>query len=371
MPNLMFSLKTLSLINLLKPCDKNYLWSRVAENVYGVEEIRARVGRFDTPWDNPSYFPVPDLDQSLNKSFSDIMDSRALDILACAKSVGKNIVILWSGGIDSTCILSAFIKNLSYDDLKRITVCTSLAGIAENPYFYQHHIRNKFKMLHWRDLDVTNDFFANNILLHGDPGDCIFGPSVVKYHSLLAGQQHLLPWKSNRALLNYLYHDPVAPTFAGWWVNKVSDNLAELQSQGKYNNVKSISDWHWWNYFNLKWHGSMTRALVNNKKNKKEKISSHHIQEFFDLTFFTNEDFQIWSYQNLDILMSHGINGHKRHAKEYIYELDSNEEYKSNKKKEASVVPIFHNPLILDQNAVHYYHNDTEIKDFIDSLIRQ
>ncbi len=370
-PHLLFSLKTLSMTNLLKPGHKNYLWSRAGKNVYGLEEIRARVGRFDTPWENTPYLPVPDLDQSFSLTFSEIMDLRAHEIFTHAKQTGKRIVVLWSGGIDSTCILSAFIKNLSASDLHIITVCSNVAGVAENTYFYQAFIRGKLHMMHWRDLDVSDDFFRNNILIHGDPGDCIFGPSVGKYYSLLSNGSHTVPWKSNMAVLYALYHDPIAPEFAGWWVNKVCDNLAELQEQGLYTNVRSISDWHWWNYFNLKWHGSMTRALVNNKKNIKEKISRKYLQEFFDMTFFTHDNFQIWSYQNLHELLAQGVRGHKRHAKQYIYELDNNEVYLNNKKKEASTVPMYHGPLVIDSDAVHHSPNDEQISALMQQLLDQ
>jgi hypothetical protein len=367
--NLQISLRSLAYSNLLKPHHKNYLWSRAYQNIFGVEEIRPRVGKFATPWHNTSVFPVPDLDQPFDKKFNHIVDQRACEIFQHAKSSNKKIVIMWSGGIDSTCMLSSFIKNLSATDLQQVLVCTSLAGVEENPWFYYSQIQGRFEMLHWRDLDLTDAFFDKHILLHGDPGDCIFGPSLGKYKVLCNNRDHLRSWKSNRSILYFLYHDPVAVDFGGWWVDKVSENLLELQNQGLYTNITTISDWHWWNYYNLKWQGSLTRPLVGNKKNLKDKISRHHIQEFFDLAFFTHPDFQIWSYQNLQHLLAHGVSGHKRHAKEYIYALDNNQDYLANKIKVESVVDVWHKPLIVDLNGVHYHHTEPEVQHALDTLL--
>jgi hypothetical protein len=367
--NLLFSAKALPQANVLKPGDKNYFWSRVAFNVYGVEEFRARAGYFETPWNNTSYFPIPDLDQAFDKSFSDIMDQRAVQIFEHARHTDKKIIVMWSGGIDSTCVLASFIKNFSPADLQRVIVCTTLAGVEENPYFYESQIRGRFEMLHWRDLDVCDKFFDKHILLHGDPGDCLFGPSVLKYQPLWEDNKYMLPWRTNQAILHHLYYDPTCPEFAGWWVNKISGNLLRLQNQGKFTNIISISDWHWWNYYNLKWQGSMTRALVSNKKNHKEKISRSHIQEFFDMTFFAHDNFQIWSYQNLHEVLSQGLKNHKKHAKNYIYELDGNDHYHANKTKMSSVVNVWRYPLIIDHDAVHYYHTEPAVLEKLKQVL--
>jgi hypothetical protein len=355
--------------NFLKPSDKNYLWSRLGPNIFGVEGIRARVGNFEIPWTSPLFFPVPDLEQSFDKSLSHIIDQRALEIFDHARLTGKNIVVMWSGGIDSTCILSAFIKNLSAADLENIVVCTSIPGIEENPHFYNTLIRNRFQMLHLCDLNVTTDFLQKNLLIHGDPGDCIMGPSISKYSSLFSTDQHLLTWKNHRTVLYDLYHDMHAPMFAAWWVNKVSDNLEELQNQGKFLNVKTISDWHWWNYFNFKWQDGTTRALSCCKKDVKEKIGRAQLNEYFKFCFFSNNDFQIWSYQNLHKLISTKPGDHKKLFKDYIYELDKNPTYLNHKQKVPSRLPNRYRPLVIDLDGVHYNYRDPGMPELVRKVL--
>jgi hypothetical protein len=355
---------------LLDPTDKNYVWAGVL-NVYGITELRPRVGRFDIPWHPKSAFPVPNLEQPFNKTLPEIFDQRAVEIYNCAKALNKRIVIMWSGGIDSTSMLCAFIKNLSPAELKLVIICANTQSIAENPYFYETHIRGQFEMLHWRDLDVSDEFLDRHILLHGDPGDCIFGPSTSRYQSLWDRDQYLKPWKDSLPLLYQLYYDSTNLDFAGWYVDNVSENLLELQAQGRYTNIKTISDWHWWNYYNLKWQGSMTRILANNKQNRKAKISQKNLQELFDLTFFAGTDFQIWSYQNLSALCANELRNHKSQAKKYIFDIDKNNNYLLDKRKEPSIVMLWETPLIIDQDAVHYYYNEPGvIETFKDLLTR-
>lgn len=341
-------------------------WQTVASQVYGVDDVRARIGVWQTPWQAVSRFTVPDLDHAAELDLSDVMDRRALQILSVARTKDKRIVIMWSGGIDSTAVLASFIKNLDHADLARIIVCATTASVIENPWFYASQIKDKFEMVHWYDLQISNHFFERHILLHGDPGDCIFGPSVGKFHNLWQDKQYLKSWTDNRDMLYKLYHDDQQPEFNRWWVDKICSNLESLQAQGLVQKIQSISDWHWWNYFNIKWQGSLTRPLVRHKACATESIHQHHLDELFDLTFYAGDELQKWSYQNLHNLLAQGITEHKRQIKQYIYDLDRNRQYLDNKRKETSIVTNFRSPVVLGADAVHYdYWNADFLQNFL------
>lgn len=347
----------------------NHIWSRLANNVYGIEEFRSRTVQFDIPWNPKSIFPIPDLEQPFDKKLEHVLDQRAVDINNRSKILNKKIVIMWSGGIDSTCMLSAFIKNLSAAELENITVCASTQSVVENPYFYETQIRGRFDMMHVRELNFCNEFLAHNILLHGDPGDCIFGPSVGKYKLLWDNDLHLKSWKNSQSLLHQIYHDPANLEFAGWFVDRISQNLWHLQQQGLYTNIQTISDWHWWLYYNFKWQGSLCRVLATYKKDPKEKIDPALLTEFFELGFYSAQDFQIWSYQNLSTLCVNQLRDHKLQAKKYIFELDKNEQYLVGKKKEASIVLDWTVPSVIDQHGVHYYFQDPVVVDTLQQAL--
>jgi len=164
-------------------------------------------------------------------------------------------------------------------------------------------------------------------------------------------------------LLYQIYHDPTDVEFAQWYVDMVSNNLWEQQQQGLYTRVKTISDWHWWHYYNFKWQGSMTRPLSKNKKNSKSKIDAELTQEFFDLCFYGSDDFQIWSYQNLHNLCGDQMQNHKQESKKYIYELDGNKHYQRTKRKEAVGPDSWVKPLLVDKDCVHWHASDPGVID--------
>lgn len=339
-------------------CEHALNWSRIKANLFGVEDMRARLGPFETPWAADSRFPIPDLESIPAGPLHAIMDDRACEIAAVARARDKQIVVMWSGGIDSTAVLASLIRNLSPNDLKRVIVCTTTAGICENPFFYSSQIANRFEIMHWYDLLIDNEFLCNHILLHGDPGDCIFGPSVAKFKSLWADRQYLLSWRDNRDVLYRLYHDDRRPDFDQWWVDKVCNNLEAVQSQGKMGRIVSIGDWHWWNYYNLKWQSSMTRCIEKNKRRAKDVIDPVLLDEFFDLTFFASSKFQAWSYQNIHDLIGPDISLHKSQIKNYIYSVDGHTDYRINKMKTVSDVYHCNSVVAIGHDGVHYDFGD-------------
>jgi hypothetical protein len=357
--------------NLLTPQDKNYVWAATTSNIFGVNDIRPRVGRFEIPWNPNSVFSIPDLEQTFDKTLPQVFDARAVEIYNQAQSQNKRIVIQWSGGIDSTAMVCAFVKNFSAADLQRIIICTTTDGIIENPYFYETQIRKRFELLHLRDLDFSDQFLDQHILLHGDPGDCIFGPSVGKYRMLWQDQQYLRSWKDSKAILYHLYHDNTNLDFAPWFVDAVSNNLAELQEQGLYTRIKTISEWHWWVYYNLKWQGSIMRTPAWFKQNLKATVSQKNLQDFCDSCFYAGTDFQVWSYQNLSSLFDNIQHNHKIQAKNYIFELDANVHYQQTKRKEISLVPRWDTSLVVDQQGVHYNSNEPGAIELVKELLLQ
>lgn len=365
-------IRLLSLTVLPDHCfsPRTKLWPGLIGQVYGVEDMRARLGPFETPWAAASRFPVPDLDSRTAGRLHDIFDARACEILSRARAKDKKIVVMWSGGIDSTAILCSFIRNIGANDLGRLVVCTTTTAVSENPFFYISQISGKLEILHWYDLEIDDQFFRTHILLHGDPGDCIFGPSVTKFQSLWPDRQYLQNWKVNRSILYELYHSDKRPDFAKWWVDKVCDNLEAVQSEGKMDRIKTISDWHWWNYFNLKWQGSMTRVLERNKRRSKDAIDTELLDEFFDLTFYASPEFQSWSYQNLHNLIGDSIDLHKREVKHYIYSVDGNGHYRNTASKVKSIVPSVQSVVAIGQDGVHYDLIDGEFADAFLALLR-
>jgi hypothetical protein len=347
-------------------------WAVIGEYVAGLHDVRARQGTFTNPWSMASnkLFAAPPI-RVVNNSLSDLLDRRACELLATQ----RKIAVMWSGGIDSTCVLSSLIKNASR--LDQLVIYLTNVSIIENPVFYKKFIENKIECRNTASIDVTDEFINSHILLNGDPGDCLYGPSMPMYKHLQADRQQLLPWRENRNLImegidNYRAKPGrpgvwFVPGFANWYVNKVSDNIEEV---GIYD-INTIADWWWWHYFNLKWEFSILRPFYGLRKNQRSTISLESVQSYVDTTFYNTEYFQNWSYTNLSRLC-HDPKNHKIDAKQYIFKLDHNESYLQTKGKLESVyTQPWDMPAYLGKDFKSYYLTDPGCQEAMFELLEQ
>jgi NH3-dependent NAD+ synthetase len=297
----------------------------------GIIDLRARVGTFTTPWNIPSnsLYKIPEF-KIINDSLEDLLDERALEIYYSAKKTNKKIAIMWSGGIDSTSVLTAFLKNVPVADKNIITVVCDTNSILENIEFYKKFISNKLTCIHYRTINITEEFLQSYILLHGDPGDCLFGPSISKYQYFIDRGLHLEPWKNHldkmKELLEIPHIDPASyePGFGDWYVNKITNNLEETK-QSTY--LTSIAEWWFWTYYNFKWEFSCQRPFAYLRRDFTTKFSDNVIKEFAQNTFFNTEKFQQWAYSNIKKNIPKDFSLHKKEVKMYIYEFTKNLDY--------------------------------------------
>lgn len=312
-------------------------WIRTQHLLMGVIDLRARVGTFTTPWDiaSNSLYKIPEF-KITNDSLEDLLDERALEIYYSAKRTNKKIAVMWSGGIDSTSVLTAFLKNVPTADKNIITVLCDTNSILENIEFYKKFISNKLTCIHYRTINLTEEFLQSYILLHGDPGDCLFGPSISKYQYFIDRGLHLEPWKNHlgkmKELLEIPQVDPMSyePGFGDWYVNKITNNLEETK-QSAY--LTSIAEWWFWTYYNFKWEFSCQRPFAYLRRDFTTKFSDNSIKEFAQNTFFNTEKFQQWAYSNIKKNIPKDFSLHKQQVKMYIYEFTKNLDYLKYKSK--------------------------------------
>ena len=353
-------------------------WHLIPRLVFGASEVRARTGTFITPWSAPSgkEFILPNL-EFVNDRFADICDSRAIELIQLSIRQNKKLAIMWSGGIDSTVVLSAFIKHLSPIELNNIVIFLSTESIIENPEFYKRFIFNKIRCESIYNLDVTDNFLNEYILLHGDPGDCIFGPSLGTYENLITDGKHRLSWHNNRPLIvKGLISSISVPLdidfvegFSHWYVDKISENLLEVNPPG----IESIADWWWWHYFNFKWAFSIYRPLFRYRTDHSMALSTVNIESYITNTFYNTQKFQLWSYGNLKTHIGTNKKDHKMSAKHYIFDLDQNMDYYTNKTKMSSVpqnnvtTELKKLPTCYDQSWKG--HNSLELNEMVIELL--
>lgn len=320
-------------------------WRLIFKIITGSNDKRARVGTFNTPYNAVSNtdYKMPKL-KFINDTLSDLYDARALEIIQNAKKTNRTIVVMWSGGIDSTSVLVSFLKHLKTNEVHLIKVILTTASILENFDFYRRYIHNTLKCINYTTLNLDNDFFTKHIILHGDPGNALFGPSQMMYRPFIQDQTYLKPWKEQYSQMqSHLDHlgqqvDNTIEDFGTWYIDKVTQTLEE---SGYADHVSSVADWWWWEYFNMSWEFSCQRPFFYLRYDSyAESISQENIKFYSQNVFFNTDKFQQWSYSNLKTLVGKDITKVKEEVKKYIYDFDKNQTYLSNKRVQGTFTPI-------------------------------
>ena len=363
------------------PSNSAYYARRIHQHIIGVTDYRARKGYMYslTGTKTSRGFELPELSYT-DKSINEIADSRALEIFSNAKKLNKRLLILWSGGIDSTFVLTSFLKNLDAADRDIITVCCNMDSIFENTQFYIDNISNKLNCMHYNsEFKIDNNLLSEYIIVHGDPGDCIFGPSLPAYRKFIDDGVHTESYKKHyQDLLTSIPDDPAVIGFGSWFVDQITNNLEEV----KPDNVESIADWWWWTYINFKWEFSCQRPLFFSRVDYKESFSNDVLDEFAANTYFNTPDWQCWSYSNLRTLIPAGtgsevLQQHKALPKQYINDYSPNLNYVKYKTKvsgapadvltrQTAVVPVF-----FDSNWKGYYLHENGVKEAFEELMKE
>lgn len=320
---------------------------RLPSVIFGTHEVRARIGTFRTPWmaKVPEWY-APHPFTFTQESLSDIADKRAIELTNIAKQTKRKIIIMWSGGIDSTMMLTAFLKNISQADQELITIACTYQSIADNTDFYLRYLsKNKqIQFMNMTDLITNNECLDKFMVLHGDPADGLFGPSSGMYKYFLKQGQHIEPWKKHLPKMAQLIEPKLEtdgfehPGLGKWYCDIVSRTLEE---SGQSDYISTVADFWWWNYFNFKWHVVTMLPLFSTLLDEWGEGITEENQKFYaETAFFNSADFQHWSYTNLKELV--GKDFHKTSKlkpREYIYEFDKNFQYFSRKRKTGVAAP--------------------------------
>lgn len=295
--------------------------------------VNACYPRFDLDtflWKINPYISSSNLNEILKTNFYNfafITDNRSFDLLKYSKNF-NNINIFWSGGIDSTLIVSAIIKNWSKQDLSKITILLDESSIKENLYFYERFIITNFK---FKEFTKFNEC---DLYITGDGG------GAISLHSGIIDFNNKFPnyfnksWKKHKSIIiNYFFKNSKNIKDSISCFNLVADNI------DKHNiNPKTIEEFFFWINFN--WH--INDDLCYFLWCYGELSHINNIKNFYDNNFFkwfNTLEYQSWGINSLgtDIKLKNNIKNFKYPFKKYIFELDKNLDYFENKSKEKSI----------------------------------
>lgn len=248
-------------------------------------------------------FPIPK--KTISEDFVSIVKKRIQQLKQY-----DNIVLMWSGGIDSTLVFYALIDaNIDFE------IATSKEAYNEYQKLYEQIINGEF--LNVKKVTMLNtvdkDFFNGKTIVTGEIGDQLCGSMKMleyKIFELNKPAEMFIP-----KIIYDSYKEPI--------IELVGDN-------------PTLSEFLWGMNFVYKYFNVVIRL--------RDILKQQGFSGFSICHFFNTVEFQNWSLNNYKSNCSYNVEtDYKLVFKEYIYSKNNDLNYKENKLKVPSLsVAMFH-----------------------------
>lgn len=270
-------------------------------------------------------YPLPMITKT--ESFETLCHSRMDTIFQNAINQDKDLVLFYSGGIDSTLLVVLALMNKNFDLYKkRVFIAYSEESIKENPIFWEKYILPIFK----ENIYDSSGFYKilqNQIGITGEFADNIFGSLTLKNYIDVTGDYEAL-------------HKSFDTTGKPWLLSKITnpsnknscsdmlDALLKTSNRPLYSN----HDCFWWLNFILKWQAVNFRLV------------SHIPQPSFinsmisnTIHFFDTIEFQNWAMVTTEDKVKDDWYSYKLPAKKIIFDYNHDDYYFKWKTKYPSI----------------------------------
>jgi hypothetical protein len=284
--------------------------------------------KLDTkPWTLPTSQP---------ESFEYCLNARVNEL----NKLNQKINLLWSGGIDSTAMVVAFLKQNSH--LDQLRIIHSVMSRKENPFFFLL-LLNQYPEIEIIDMGI--DYMENTldgIFVHAGLADNLLANIDESFW------QQLGPAKGKHKWKDYFFKINRDIDF----VNQCEEFFARSARP-----IDTVIESRWWFYLICK------HSIL--KKPSLLQDTTQIATSFFESTIF--EDYM---YYNTDkIIPKDDYSSYKKFIKDYILDFDHNSYYNQYKCKESSGQLILYTKkkaILTNQQSIMWLSNGSRI--FVDSL---
>lgn len=277
------------------------------------------------PWIIPSHN-----DLSLNEC----MTIRVNELV----NVNEKINLFWSGGIDSTAVVVAFLLNSK--NISQLRILYSTLSIKENPSLFL-----TLKGIQQLEMvEFSGDVYLNQnldgIFVTGDAADDLTASLDLSFYEEYGFEGCNQPWQ------NLFYSQTQNLDFV---------SFCEQYFQKSGRDIKTLLEARWWFYTNC-------------KIQKFPALASYILQPHQPLVigFFDFYEFEHYMFWNTDgILETADYSSYKNQLKKYIFSYDNNINYLKNKTKfNSNQLSKYRNKKIalLNQNAIMLLSDGTRIQ---------
>ena len=297
----------------------------------GLSRFLPRDGEWSLPWRchvTPG-FEMPVYAPGFSMGFAEVCDAKALEIRARVQ-VGERFALMYSGGIDSTCILVSLLRNLDSEERKAIAVVASPHSVIEYPHFWQAYIARKLRVFHSDFMHYDDLLTEGYTPITGDEGDCIFGTNIgIEFYRFCnSSASPEQPYANHKdALIRYFSLDDscYGKRFGELFFLKMERSIATARVP-----IHSLHDFFWWMIFNPKYLNCSLRGAIYFQ-------SELGVRESLDRTinWYNDPRYQQWSMANNNNgeKIRGGAASYKHAARRYIREFTRDEWYFNYKSK--------------------------------------
>lgn len=268
---------------------------------------------------NQHMFESPDLKIKSSQTFADITDSRAKEFASLVENSGKRLVLHWSGGIDSTAMVTAVLKNFPKYLLSQIDICMNECSYLENPSFYHRAIeKNNLNCInnYMFDSSTLSRTSSESIVTDGEPADKLWGVRIGLLYLHRYGEESFTSTLEQgrhqfiEHLGNYMSNHQ-----AEFYWHRVLENIRENQAP-----VTNIGELFWWINFNYYWLGHNVQWYGRHQI--KDSQAWLNYQENYR-PWYNSAEYQRWSFSRIseDPVNITNIKDFKKPAKQYIYDF--------------------------------------------------
>lgn len=224
---------------------------------------------------------IPTFDKNFNMTYRECASLRMKELDIQQQQTGKKFRLMYSGGVDSSGIFSAFVDYYGLDKTKDLLeICCSKESIDENPWLWDKYIRkNNFDII--SSHDHGTQWHDDKMIIMGEGNDQLFGKSVdYAYYRSIGVHTEV----TTEAIKKYL--DKKNPHVDNSHNSALLFGLIDTAPFA----ITNMFTFLWWCSFALTWDGVSNRVLSQSSDSLPSDILHNGL-----IQFYITDKFQQWS----------------------------------------------------------------------------